>query len=112
MPPLNGKLTRTHVSKCFVSNAQPIANVGIRRAIGFAEQSSQGKVMHSVISIAAVPKTGTSYVRCPSCQAKVQKVHDVVARMVWDRFRCKCGYDGPLEYIASIGNSRKKASGA
>jgi len=68
--------------------------------------------MHSVISIAAVPKTGTSYVRCPSCQVKVQKVHDVVARMVWDRFRCKCGYDGPLEYIASIGNSRKKARGA
>ncbi len=64
--------------------------------------------MHSVISIATGAKTGTTYVRCPSCQVKVQKVNDVVARMVWDRFRCKCGYDGPLEYIASIGTSRKK----
>lgn len=112
MPPLNGKLTRLHLSKCFISNAQPVANVGMPRAIDFAGQSSQGKVMHSVISIAAVPKSGTTYVRCPSCQVKVQKVHDVVARMVWDRFRCKCGYDGPLEYIASIGSARKKASGA
>jgi predicted RNA-binding Zn-ribbon protein involved in translation (DUF1610 family) len=84
----------------------------MRRAIRFAEQSSQGKVMHSVISIATVQKTSSTYVRCPSCQAKVQKVNDVVARMVWDRFRCKCGYDGPLEYIASIGNSRTKKRGA
>jgi transposase-like protein len=66
--------------------------------------------MHSVVSIAAVSKARISYVHCPSCRAKVQEVHGFVTRMTWDRFRCKCGYDGPLEYIASLGNANCKLS--
>ena len=62
--------------------------------------------MHAVVSITTAPKPGTNYVCCPSCRIRVQKVHDVISRIVWDRFRCKCGYDGPMEYIASLGSQK------
>jgi len=111
MPSGFGKPLRLSTTKCFVSSNRATAELGMKLASPPNGQSKEGPVMNAVISIETAPRPGTSYVRCPSCQVKVHKVHEVVARMSWDRFRCKCGYDGPLEYIASIGKVKRKASG-
>jgi hypothetical protein len=107
MPSVIGKQVRTASSKCFVSNKREEENFGTKLATYDSALVREGEVMQSVISISAVPKPSTSYVRCPSCHAKVQKVDVFVSRMSWDRFRCKCGYDGPLEYTASAYSGRK-----
>ncbi len=101
-----GKRLRTATAKCTVSSNSENKHIGIQLATVNPAVSGKEKIMHSVISIAAVPKQSCSYVRCPSCHSIVQKVQQCVSRMTWDRYRCKCGYDGPLEYIASIGKRR------
>jgi len=107
MPSVIGKQVRAASSKCLVSNECDETNFGTKLATYSPAPVREGEVMQSVISVSAVPKPSTSYVRCPSCHAKVQKVHGFVSRMSWDRFRCKCGYDGPLEYTASAYSGRK-----
>lgn len=107
MPSVIGKRIRAVSSKYPVSNESTGENFGMKLAVPVLAPTCKGEIMHSVVSIATISKTGTSYVRCPACQAKVQKVHDFVSRMSWDRFRCKCGYDGPLEYTASEYSGRK-----
>ncbi|HEX6881163.1 MAG TPA: hypothetical protein VF135_12415 [Terriglobales bacterium] len=65
-----------------------------------------------VISIVDGSKPVNSYVRCPSCQVRVRKVSNFISRMTWYRFRCGCGYDGPMEYIAAARDSGRKLRGA
>jgi predicted RNA-binding Zn-ribbon protein involved in translation (DUF1610 family) len=107
MPSVIGKRILNTSSKCLVSNVRSSKNNGMKLASSDSAPPCEGDVMHSVVSISVVSKPATSYVRCPSCQAKVQKVHGFVSRMSWDRFRCKCGYDGPLEYTAAEYCGRK-----
>jgi len=68
--------------------------------------------MNSVVSITLNSKPVPTYVRCPSCQTKVWKVHAFISRMIWDRFQCSCGYDGPLEYVAAVRQVGVRVKGA
>jgi predicted RNA-binding Zn-ribbon protein involved in translation (DUF1610 family) len=107
-----GNPLRAARPKSLITNNPHSLSVGTKLATSVSTHSRKGGLMKSVGTVATVPKSGTSFVRCPSCQAKIRRVDDFVARMIWDRFRCKCGYDGPLEYVANVGRSTRKLSGA
>jgi predicted RNA-binding Zn-ribbon protein involved in translation (DUF1610 family) len=108
----NGKRLGALAAKSLIWNETGFPGHGMKVASASSTQVRKGEVMNSVVSITTVSHQGASYVRCPSCQVKVREVHDFIARMTWERFRCKCGYDGPLEYTASVVGSKSKSRGA
>ncbi len=105
-----GKPRPDEFDNCCVCNEPHGKRTGNRVADSVVTAERQGRAM--VISIVNGSRPVNSYVRCPSCQVRIRKVGTFISRMTWYRFRCTCGYDGPMEYIATAKDSGRKLRGA
>src|SRR5512133_2628157 len=111
MAPVNGNADPRTRSNSFTRQERTlhVNGTSVANRVVFPQK---GFTMNSVVSVTLNSKPASTYVRCPSCQVKVWKVHAFISRMIWDRFRCSCGYDGPLEYVAAVRQVGSKLQGA